>query len=360
MPNSSLRESDIPLKMARRGEELLQSIQERTSYSTFKNLKSVEHKIDSKLLRKQLDIQESSFKSHKIKRMLRIFVNGVVENVDGVDGWCVKVEGRILDPGKFPRVEIKSRFSSLLKSMILKVDSDESDQDHIVEWRNDGNESDGFEIHRKGRASKLSLYLRLNNQPEKYKLSPKLAQLLRTHTDTKSFVFMAIWKYIKLKKLQDVNDKKMINCDSQLEELFGKSLSFKELQEKLEMHLLPMDPVCVETEFGKDAAFDVEIEIEDPNRPLLGNLGSTTSTFKELAALDYKINEIVSLANKCEEKRKFLKSFSDSPAKAIDQWIINQSNDLQQITGENNFSIYDSDYFHSPIVRNAINNFLGK
>jgi SWI/SNF-related matrix-associated actin-dependent regulator of chromatin subfamily D len=62
----------------------------------------------------------------------------------------------------------------------------------------------------------LKILLFLENVPEKHKLSPPLAKLLDTHTDTLSNVIMGLWQYVKRNKLQDGEDRRIMVCDEKL------------------------------------------------------------------------------------------------------------------------------------------------
>lgn len=76
---------------------------------------------------------------------------------------------------------------------------------------------DGFEIKRKGDTdTPARIFIHLDNSPDKFKLSPDLAQVLDIHTDTKPNVIMALWQYIKTYKLQDPEDKRAVNCNEAL------------------------------------------------------------------------------------------------------------------------------------------------
>ncbi len=60
------------------------------------------------------------------------------------------------------------------------------------------------------------IFIHLDNSPDKFKLSPDLAEILDIHTDTKPNIIMALWQYVKTYKLQDPEDKRAVNCNEAL------------------------------------------------------------------------------------------------------------------------------------------------
>jgi SWI/SNF-related matrix-associated actin-dependent regulator of chromatin subfamily D len=62
----------------------------------------------------------------------------------------------------------------------------------------------------------LKILLFPDEHPEKHKLSPQLAQLLDVHSDTLPNVISAMWQYVKSRRLQDPEDRRIIICDEKL------------------------------------------------------------------------------------------------------------------------------------------------
>jgi len=84
---------------------------------------------------------------------------------------------------------------------------------------------DGFEIKRFGhKETTLKIVLHPFNFPQKFKLEPKLADVLGINNCTRVQVFTAIWEYIKLHKLQDKENRSIINNDLYFKEVIKKEL----------------------------------------------------------------------------------------------------------------------------------------
>jgi SWI/SNF-related matrix-associated actin-dependent regulator of chromatin subfamily D len=73
---------------------------------TYNELLDFEKRLDSTILRKQMDIHEAAFKSIKSKRILRIFVSNTASyqphmaegsEPDASPSWTLKIEGRLLE-----------------------------------------------------------------------------------------------------------------------------------------------------------------------------------------------------------------------------------------------------------------------
>jgi chromatin remodeling complex protein RSC6 len=59
----------------------------------------------------------------------------------------------------------------------------------------------------------LSIYLTLISNPPKYEVDPLLEKIVGIRTGTRVEVLDAFWLYVKSKKLQDVENKEIINSD---------------------------------------------------------------------------------------------------------------------------------------------------
>jgi SWI/SNF-related matrix-associated actin-dependent regulator of chromatin subfamily D len=101
----------------------------------------------------------------------------------------------------------------------LDRDSNLYPNGNFVEWHKSANQADvdGFEIKRHGDENvKVKVILHVDNSPERFKLSPELADVLAIDVETRPGIMMALWQYIKFHQLQDPEDKRNINCDQKL------------------------------------------------------------------------------------------------------------------------------------------------
>lgn len=127
------------------------------------------------------------------------------------------------------------KFSSFFKSIIVELDRSNSlyPEGNIIEWRRPPpvphqpgapiplppqvTEFDGFEFERKGDVDvRCTIKLERNETPDRYRLSPQLAELLDTKEDTRAGIVMGLWEYVRKNKLQDPDERRTINCDAAL------------------------------------------------------------------------------------------------------------------------------------------------
>lgn len=164
----------------------------------------------------------------------------------------VKIEGRLLDdeegdaaerdpdsdlgfapPPKNGNAAVpeKRRFSHFFKSIVVELDRsrDLHPDGNTIEWRKQPPntqpatsvlgmggpaEFDGFEFERKGDDNILcTIKLVRDEVPDRFRLSPALADLLDTHEDTRAGIVMKIWEYVRAHGLQDPDERRTINCN---------------------------------------------------------------------------------------------------------------------------------------------------
>lgn len=124
------------------------------------------------------------------------------------------------------------KFSSFFKSIVVELDRSNNlyPEGNIIEWRRPPpmphqpgapippppqvHEFDGFEFERKGDVDVMcTIKLERNETPDRYRLSPPLAELLDTKEDTRAGIVMGLWEYVRKNKLQDPDERRTINCD---------------------------------------------------------------------------------------------------------------------------------------------------
>ena len=131
---------------------------------------------------------------------------------------------------------------------------------------------DGFEIKRTGTEPvKAKIVLYPLYVPERYSLSPPLAQLLDIQEETRAGVLSALWAYIKQHNLLDESDHRVVQLDAPLQALFRTpSINFHHIPEVLHRFLHPPQPIVLEyfvrtdkAEHRNAMAFDVELDMDD-------------------------------------------------------------------------------------------------
>lgn len=346
----------------------------------YKELVEFEKKLDATIMRKRLDIQEALGKPTKIKRTLRLFVSNTTSqpmnneeldfnlNNDIAPSWTLKIEGKLLDCPTSPKL------TSFFRSIVVELDRDPNlyPEGNVVEWQRQSGHADydHIEVKRKGDMNvKAKIMLTPEYNPQKYKLSNILSDLLDMKVDTKPHIVMGLWNYCKNHKLQDAEDKRIIRCDTRLSQIFGfPQLHFSQLPELVSQHLSKPDPVVIEYLIRVDKPFhasskvyDVEVELESAVRQKMMHIVSSTQSQKEIMAHDEKIVQCVQSINNSKIKRDFLSQFSKEPVEFINKWIASQARDLEVILGENKMNLEElrkSDFYKQPWVKEAVFHYL--
>jgi SWI/SNF-related matrix-associated actin-dependent regulator of chromatin subfamily D len=203
---------------------------------------------------------------------LRIWISNTVEDQpwqsDGLDVdafdfstnmdsfYRVKIEGRLLDDEeeeissddsdeedddnadsmevdekqKKKKSKTQYKFSHFFKSMSVDFDGRRAKDgsEHSVEWKKpavnanaksipDAADFDQLVFKRGGdENTNITINLVRDETPERFLLSPALAEILDTNEATRAEVVMGIWEYIKAMGLQEDDEKRSFRCDDLL------------------------------------------------------------------------------------------------------------------------------------------------
>ncbi|EMR09612.1 hypothetical protein PNEG_02195 [Pneumocystis murina B123] len=330
----------------------------------YHELRDIERRLDAVITRKRFDIQDAINKGSKIKGTLRVFVSNISSNQPwqvtdkGLDHhafdfdtgmiptWTLRIEGKLL--GNTDIAKERRKFSSFIKSIVVELDKNNKflSNGSIAKWHKSSSnaEFDGLEIKRRGDMNiDIRILIYLNEYPEKYKLSPKLSQILDMKSETHPEIIMGLWEYIKFHKLQDDEEKRIINCDENLKEIFSMDrIFFPKIPEMINNHLLPMDPIVIKYTICTDKcvnisefAYDIQVDIDDPIREKMINILSSISSHKKIEELDDQIASVIQEINSSKVKHSFFERFAQNPAVFIKKWLSSQSRDLEIILGDN-------------------------
>ncbi|KAF1804832.1 hypothetical protein FB192DRAFT_1274326 [Mucor lusitanicus] len=323
----------------------------------YTELSEFEKNLDVAIMRKRLDIQEALGKPTKVRRTLRIFVSntaadqpGQLEeatsfelNDDNAPSWTLRIEGRLLDP-LIPtkKAQPVQKFTSFFKTIIVELDRDPEafPEGNITEWHKQANamDTDGVELKRKGDVDvNARIILVPDFNPQKYKLSPALAEIVSPPLAAKPHILNELWNYVKLHQLHDKQDKRVIQCDDKLTDLFGSSqVQFSDLPDLINRHLSQPDPIVLEYKIRVDKqfnqgpmAYDMDVELDSILRQKMLNIVASSQPQKEVMALDDKIVQCVQSINNSKVKRDFLTQFSMNPIEFTNKWITSQARDLE-------------------------------
>ncbi|KAL2934485.1 SWI/SNF complex component SNF12-like protein [Bienertia sinuspersici] len=327
----------------------------------YTKLVELESKVDAALYRKKVDIQESVKKPPCAQKILRIYVfntfaNQPDENVECKSSeaptWTLKIIGNILDDGSVSssssmmnQCTSYPKFSSFFKKITINLDQTLYPDNHVILWENSRSSTlhEGFEIKRKGDKEFTAIIkLEMNYVPERYKLSPALSQALGVEVETRSRIMIALWHYVRVKKLQDPNDAAVFSCDPPLRKVFGdEKVKFAVASQKLAQHLSPVQPIHLEHRIklsgnnpSGNVCYDVLVDIPFP-------LEKDTSAFlermekcREIDEYDNAIVDAIKKINEHCQRRAFFLGFSQSPAEFVGTLIASQDRDLKVVAGD--------------------------
>lgn len=212
--------------------------------------------------------------TQNVHQTLRIFVSSSQDEEKKlttlhVQGHLLDEQGQINENGKL--------FTSFLKKAYFEFDKDVLSEDPTEWTRSQGfKDVDGFSLTRElTQDCHVHIFLFLKDDPPRFYLSRQLGILLdfdETVSYTLNSVLIALWNYVKIKNLQDSNDKKIINNDEKLSELFGTTkMSFSEIISKVREHLKPIEPIeleytirLVDDPKTNEIFLDIELDLEEP------------------------------------------------------------------------------------------------
>jgi SWI/SNF-related matrix-associated actin-dependent regulator of chromatin subfamily D len=127
------------------------------------------------------------------------------------------------------------KFSHFFKAMTVDFDRGKGKEggDQSVEWKkpvvapNAANlpnaaDFDQLEFKRGGdENTNITINLVRDENPERFQLSPQLADILDTDIATRAEAVMGVWEYVKAMGLQEDDEKRSFDCDDRLRAVSG-------------------------------------------------------------------------------------------------------------------------------------------
>lgn len=270
----------------------------------------------------------------------------------------------------------KCRFSRFFKALNVEFDRSRSRaaSDQTVEWKRQSAQNatnvsdfDEFTFKRSGDENmNITVNLHRLEDPERYLLSPELAEVVDMTEASRQEAVLAVWEYIKMMGLQEDEEKRNFRCDDLLRkvtqlipllsslsaDLFAQIINGNDvgmipnLNDYIQPHLRPLPPISlpytvrVDETFHQDpqpTVYDVRVAIEEPLRsklvPFVAN-PAYASALKNVATLDEQLATLVSAIASSKAKHSFFTSMSQDPANFVRNWISSQKRDLEVIMGE--------------------------
>lgn len=348
----------------------------------YTQLVEFEARVDAALARKKLDIQEVVRSPAPVERILRMYVfntyTNQTQNPKGpfqqqyaeTPSWTLWIMGRVLEPDE-PEVDGISakpvkpsvpKFSSFFKRITVQLDPVLYPDNNITVWDSAraSNHVEGFEIKRRGDSEcDIIIRLEMDHNPDRFKLSAPLAQLLGVEVDTRPHIISALWQYIKAKKLQNSADPTMINCDPALQKVLGdEKIKFASISARLHNHLSPPQPIHLQHRIrvsgsmpAGNACYDVCVNIQTPLLKEMNQFLTTVEKHRDIALYDDMITNTISKVNEHRRRRAYFLGFSHSPVDFINGLIASQSRDLKMTVvqnGRNPEKERRSDFYNQP------------
>lgn len=322
----------------------------------YTQLLEFESRVDAALGRKKIDIMESLKNPVRVQKVLRIYVFNTFANQTDIStdkenseppSWSLRLIGRILEDGKDPVAEgqvkkpkcLYPELSSFFKKITIYLDQNLYPDNHVILWESSRSPAphEGFEVKRKGDKEFTAIIrLEMNYEPERFKLSPALQEVLGIEVETRPRIMTALWQYVKMKKLQIQGEASFFMCDPALRKVFGEDkMKFSTVPQKITPHLTPPGPIHLEHRVklsgvspSGNTCYDVLVDV-----PLSVEGKSTfLASLEQNQAIDSCDEAISSTLKKIHEhyrRRAFFLGFSQSPAEFINTLITSQARDLK-------------------------------
>ncbi|KAG6032955.1 hypothetical protein E4U41_007045 [Claviceps citrina] len=263
-------------------------------------------------------------------------------------------------PGPFLN---KYRFSHFFRALTAEFDHPRlgNGEEQAVEWKrpdlskssgtttSPASDFDELTFKRNGDENvNITINLHLHEVPERYELSPELAEIVDMAEATQQQAVTALWEYIRLWNLQEDEEKRNFRCDELLKKVIGRGdIGYiPMLNEYVTQHLRPLPPIRlpytirVDEDFHKNpqaTVYDVQVLVDDPLHtpiPPLVNNAEYAAMLKDITLLDEQLARLIQATAISKAKHSFFASLSKDPANFVKNWLSSQKRDLEVILGE--------------------------
>ncbi|KAG6410608.1 hypothetical protein SASPL_128670 [Salvia splendens] len=352
----------------------------------YSQLLEFEARVDAALARKKIDIMESLKNPVRLQKVLRIYVFNTFTNQTDISidkenseppSWSLRLIGRILEDGKDPIAEGQMekpkcsypKLSSFFKKITIYLDQNLYPENHVILWESSRSPAlcEGFEVKRKGDKEFTAIIrLEMNYEPEKFKLSSALQEVLGIDVETRPRIMAALWHYVKMKKLQIPGEASFFMCDPPLRKVFGEDkLKFSMVPQKITPHLTPPGPIHLEHRVklsgdgpSGNTCYDVLVDVPlslEGKKDFLTSLEQN----KSIDSCDESISSALKKIHEHCRRRAFFLGFSQSPAEFINTLITSQARDLKvasadagrDLEKERRAEFYDQPWTEDAVIR---------
>ncbi|KAF2130453.1 hypothetical protein P153DRAFT_218112 [Dothidotthia symphoricarpi CBS 119687] len=377
----------------------------------YRELRDVERTLDATMMRKKLDVMDSKHHSRASRHgTLRVWISNTAENqpwqssamdADAFDfdsdtnaTYRVRLQGRLLDepadegleaedddddddedrdadadtdedskPKPAPKPKQLSHYFTAITIDFDRAKSLQPDNFTQIEWKRPDNPTakesnfSELEFERKGDENiNITVNLQRYQNPEIFRLSKPLAELLDTDEEDRAGVLMGIWEYARAQHLQQDDDERKFACDAKLKALFGgqDSFYFPNLPQLIKPHLSTLPPIQLQytirvdkehiapsPESGKKPSeptiYDIQVALEDPMQPLFQDIlrrPDSIQTLQEIQKIDEQLVLLMGAIGQSKAKHAFFTSMAKDPVTFYKRWLSSQKRDLEVLLGE--------------------------
>ncbi|KAL2889031.1 SWIB/MDM2 domain-containing protein [Ceratocystis lukuohia] len=361
----------------------------------YNKLRNYERRLDATITRKRLDALDSVNRYPKYWRTLRIWISNTVEdqpwqqtslNVDSFDfsstvdsTYKVKIQARLLADDMGP--ESKNGSDDDMGSDVQNK-GDEAMEYHLphfframnvefpqsyvpeqtVEWKRPDLPPntpsyaplpealcfDELSFRRNGDDNmNITINLTRHEEPERYLLSPELADIVDMTEGTRQEVAQALYEYISYFKLQEDEERRNFRCDDLLRKIVNSDVGhIPMLGDYITPQLKPLPPISLPYTIRVDKAFhsdptpsvyDVRVLVEPPVKTQIVKFISHPSyaaMLREVSGLDEQLASLIQAISVSKAKRTFFMSLANDPVNFLRKWISSQQRDLEVISGQ--------------------------
>lgn len=371
----------------------------------------LENTIDTQIRDERRKVQQLFNSSpSSLKGILRIHIyntSAKPQTEDGQPIWSLRIQGRLIWPD-LSSLYIKKalpagyipKFSSFFRLVQVYLPNNEK-----VEWLKQQlpRETDGIEIKRSGfENSEIRIVLHIDHKPPRYKLSNELSGFIGANEESKENILQALWEYISKYKLQDSEEKKFVNNDSELFKIFGEErtdISF--IQSRINRHLSECDPVVIihKIKIGDwnetEHLYDILVDFEDTlqlemtnymmeNKSIIYSDNAFTNYIPflkarpgmevpknnsevEIEELNRKLVELKKRLALSLKRKNFISEFLAHPRERIENLVKEQDSCIQVLQNLDKYDEINKDvgkdelnaeFFRQPFIKDIIERYL--
>ncbi|CAI2365243.1 unnamed protein product [Moneuplotes crassus] len=259
--------------------EDINELSELNIFNQYRRLKKKSSKLDMFIRDKLTTMKESLLQPPtKIKQNLKIKISSTYNEKS--NEWNLRIQGRVMQNEQKKALQ-GDDYKMLNFFEKIFIDFEKEDQTNYlnIDWRKLNNADncsyDAIDITRsmipEKESIKISIKFFKEYSPKEFMLSEKLSKLIDIQQGSIITIVYALWQYIKLNRLQDRDNRKIINCNKEMEEVFMReTIDFSKINSILHRHFTPIEPLEVNYEIIKGeqepTILNIPVEVNSRHR----------------------------------------------------------------------------------------------